>query len=348
MMSTVTRIAPEVLFLSVLVLLSAFFSASETAITTISRSKVSLFKKQGRRGSVSLEHVLRYPGRTVTAILVGNNVVNILASVLGTVIMVTILEMHGWQQELALGSAVTTGVMTFLILTFGEVFPKTVALAHRETVALFVAPIIRWLVLILTPIVIVLVSFPESVMRVLRISKSPRGQTVSEQEVRAFIDASNEDGALEEEETSMLHKVFEFNDTPISRVMTPRAKVCALDVDTPFEQVMKVFSVKQYSRVPVYRKKLDNVLGVLYAKDILLWFSGKRKQKPQFANLGSALRKPLFVLDIRTTSSVFRQMKREKNHFAVVVNSKGSLLGIVTLEDLVEEIMGEIEDEFEE
>lgn len=321
---------------------------SETALTTISRSKVKLFKQQKRRGVHSLEALLHHPGRMVTTILVGNNLVNILASVLGTVVMITVLDHFHWQQHLAIGSAITTGIMTFLILTFGEVFPKTVALAHREALALLVAPMIRVLAWVLTPIVVVLVSFPEAVMRILRISKSPRGQSITEQEVRALIDASKEDGAIEEDEKKMLHKVLEFNDTPIARVMTPRLKVRALEVDTPFELVMKTFLKKPYSRLPVYRKKLDNILGVLYAKDILLWLSGGTKRKAQFDNLGSALRKPLFVMETRTTASVFRQMKKEKSHFAVVVNSKGGMVGIVTLEDLVEEIMGEIEDEFEE
>jgi putative hemolysin len=346
--AVIKNLIPEVIILVILILLSAFFSASETALTTLPRSKLKLFKQQKRRGVASLEVLIKQPGRMIAAILVGNNIVNILASVLGTVIMVSILGHMHWEEHLALGSAITTGIMTFLILTFGEVSPKTIALAHRETLAPIVAPMVRLLVILFTPVIIFLISFPEMVMRVLRISKSPPGQSITEQEVRALIDASKDEGVIEEDEKKMLHKVFEFNDTPIRNAMTPRGKVQALDSDTPFEQVMKLFSAKPFSRVPVYRKKLDNILGVLYAKDILLWVSGGNRKKAQFANLGSALRKPLFVLETRTTASVFRQMKREKNHFAVVVNSRGNLMGIVTLEDLVEEIMGEIEDEFEE
>ncbi len=337
----------ELLLLGVLICLSAFFSASETALTTIPRSKVKLFKAQKRRGVISIDALFKHPGRMLTAILVGNTLVNILASVLGTIIMVTFLEQHGLEAYLAIGSVVTTGILTFLILTFGEVSPKTIALAHREQVALFTAPLIRILVLILTPLVLFLVSFPEAVMRILRISKIAPGQSITEQEVKALIDAGKDEGVIADDENKMLHKVFEFSDTPIVQAMTTRSKVVALEVSTSFEQVMKLFASKTYSRVPVYQKRLDNIVGVLYAKDILLWFSGRSRNKAQFENLGSALRKPLFVLETRTTASVFKQMKKEKNHFAIVVNKKGNLLGIATLEDLVEEIMGDIEDEYE-
>ncbi|MBU0580005.1 MAG: hemolysin family protein, partial [Candidatus Margulisbacteria bacterium] len=324
------------------------FSGTETALTTISKVKVKLLKEQKRRGINTLEKILNQPHKMLATTLVGNNLVNILASVFATLIMLQVLRSANWLEHVALGTGVVTGVMTFLILTFGEITPKTIALAHREEFALFAAPIIYLLNWFLAPIVLILIYFPEFIMRLLKITKSPYSQYVTEKEVKALIDTGKEDGVIAEEEKKMMHKVLEFNDTLISSVMTPRSKIVAIEVSSSLDEVMKVFSKNPLSRLPVYNKKLDNIVGALYAKDVLLWLSGSNTRKAQFANLGSALRKPIFVLETRKTDSVFRQMKREKNHFAIVVNSKGALVGIITLEDLVEEIVGEIEDEFDE
>ncbi|MFC1517334.1 hemolysin family protein [Candidatus Margulisiibacteriota bacterium] len=337
----------ELAVLILLIIFSAFFSGAETALTTIAKSRVKLLYEQKRRGAQSLNNIFKKPGKMLATILVGNNLVNISASILATFIMLSVLQRFGWQEHVALGSGIITGLMTFLILTFGEITPKTIALAHREAFALLAAPIIKFLNWFLSPVVLMLIYFPGFIMRILKISKNPYSQFVTEQEVKALINAGKEEGAIEEEEKKMLHRIFEFNDTLIKDVMTSRNKVVAVEVSSSLDQVMKILSRKPLSRVPVYNKKLDNILGVLYAKDVLLWLSGSSTQKPQFANLGSALRKPVFVLETRKTDSVFRQMKREKNHFAIVVNSQGALVGIVTLEDLVEEIVGEIEDEFD-
>lgn len=327
----------EVIILIVLFILSAFFSASETAFTSLSRIKVGRMVEQKLRGAKLVSLLKENSSDFLATILIGNNLANIAASVLATSIIIRMFEENGWNMGLAVGTA--TGIMTLLILTFGEIIPKTIAIRKAEKFSLLVAPLIFGLSIILKPFAFIFSIISRPFILLFGGKAPEKGPFISEAEIKLILAAGEKEGVIEEEEREMITSIFEFGDTIVREVMTPRPDISTCQADQPIDALIKVIVESGHSRIPIYEGNLDNIVGVVYAKDILKY--GKE------VKIKEMLRTATFIPETKKVSELMHEMQAARTHLAVIVDEYGMTSGLVTLEDLVEEIVGEIHDEFE-
>lgn len=331
-----------VLTLIVLIIASAFFSYGETVIISIGRLKVEELTEKKKGGYRSLVWLKENPSTMLATILVGNNIVNISAASLATSITISYLSAIGfWGAGAAVGMAV--GIMTFLILVFGEIIPKTVAIRTADRSVLFVAVIVRALSILLYPLIqlFIFVSTPFVYLFGGRMPK--RGPFLTKEEIKMLLSIGEKEGILEEEEREMVSSIFEFGATIAREVMTPRPDMQCVEVSDPIEKVNALIVEGGHSRIPVYEGNLDNIVGVVYAKDLL---RVKAACEPG-VGLKDLLRPALFIPEAKRVDSLLHEMQAARTHIAVVVDEYGGAAGLVTMEDIVEEIVGEIYDEFE-
>jgi len=321
----------NLLFLIFLILLSGFFSASEIAIFSLSKAKIkSLEKKRGKRAK-RLAALKARPQRLLINILIGNNLVNIAASAMATVLA---YDYFG-----SVGPAIAIGVLTVAILVFGEIGPKGFASAHAESFSLAVTPILVLLDIILRPITIIFESLNKSALRLFTGGKAI--PSVSEDEIRALAEIGAEEGVVEPKEKEMIKRILEFNDIDASDVMKVRGGIFALPASFTVAKALPKINNSHYSRIPIYKKNIDNIVGVVYLPDILRELTEGRDN----LSLAKIARKPYFVPKQRKIDDIFKDFQHQKNHIAVVLDERGMTAGLVTLEDLLEEIVGEIMDE---
>lgn len=328
----------DFLLLVVLILLSGFLSASETALTTISRIKLRKLADQKVRGSRALQILRENPAQMLSTILIANNLVNIWASVLAASIVIRFFEAKGW---ISMGVAVgiATGFMTFLLLVFGEITPKTVAIRRAQKIALLVAGPILILQWILRPVGWLLAIICRPLVYMLGGKAPVRGPILTEDEIKLILSVGEKEGVIEEDERRMISSIFEFGDTTVREVMTPRPDVHGVELSAGVDQAIEVVKNEGHSRIPVFEGNLENVVGLIFAKDLL----GKSKGN----DLKEYLKPTLFIPEAKKIDDLLHQMQSTRTHLAVVVDEYGSTAGIVTLEDVIEEIVGEIRDEFE-
>lgn len=331
----------QIFALVVLVFLSAFFSLAETALTTVSKGKIRHFLGQKLPGARALEALRSNPSRFLSVILVCNNVANIAASALATSMVIQIFENAGWG-SIGLAVGIATGMTTFVILIFGEITPKTIAIRSADRLALVTAPIIELLAVVLHPLIQVLGFISSPLVRILGGRLPASGPFMTQEELKIMIALGEREGAIEESERRMLHRVFEFGDTAVREVMTPLPDVQALESSITLGRAIQLFAEGWHSRVPVYEENMDSIVGILYARD-LLGFPKQRAIEP----IRSFLRTALFVPEGKKLDELLHDMQTARTHLAIVVNEYGGTAGIVTLEDLIEEIVGEVYDEFE-
>jgi len=315
----------QVIVLIILLVLSGFFSSAETSLFSISRSKARYLAKQKGKANQLIHRMKNNPHRLLSTILIGNNVVNIAASALATKLALQLFP------DFAVGLA--TGVMTFLILVFGEVFPKSVATNNNVLIARAIILPLYWFSLLCRPIVFLLDFIPKLSGR---IKKSP---SVTEEELMSFVEVVREEGEIKEEEQKLIHRIFEFDDTNASEIMTPRADMFVIEADAPLDLI--AIAEQGFTRIPVIEKTIDNVIGILNVKDILT-HQAKNKELPDVRQL---MRPPYFVPEHKKLDSLMQQFKKRKNHMAIVVDEHGGVSGLITLEDALEELVGEIRDE---
>lgn len=315
----------EIVYLLILLLLSGFFSSSETALFSISRSKARFLAKQKSKANQLIHQMKRDPHRLLTTILIGNNVVNVAAAAIATQLTLKVFPNY------AIGLA--TGVMTFLILVFGEVFPKSVATRNNVLIAQTVIFPLYWFSLFCRPIVFFLDFIPKLTGR---IKKTP---SVTEEELMTFVEVVREEGEIKEEEQKLIHRIFEFDDTNASEIMTPRADMFVIEADEPLN--LRAIAESGFTRIPVIENTIDNVVGILNIKDLLTYQAGN-KDLPDVRQL---MRPPYFVPEHKKLDSLMQQFKKRKNHMAIVVDEHGGVSGLITLEDALEELVGEIRDE---
>lgn len=328
----------ELILLLVLFSLSAFFSAAETALTSLSRIRVNRLVEQKVRGSGLVKQLKENPSEFLSTILIGNNLVNIAASAVATEMVIRLFLERGWGGAgAAVGTA--TGIMTFLILTFGEIIPKTIAIRRSETFSLFVAPIIITLRAILRPVAYT-IGFITRPFIALFGGKAPqKGPFITEDEIRLILAAGEKEGVIEEEERQMITSIFEFTDTLVREVMTPRPDISASSSKSSLDEVRQVIIESGHSRIPIYETTLDNVLGVIFAKDLL-----KTSDKTSIKDI---IRPATFIPETKKVPELLHEMQAARTHLAMIMDEYGVTTGLVTLEDLIEEIVGEIHDEFE-
>lgn len=326
----------QLVIVILLLLLSAFFSSAETALTTVSQIKL---RSQAERGSRSAAKVLKCTenkSKLLSTILIGNNIVNITASALTTTMCT---EAFGNKY---LGYA--TGILTFLVLIFGEIVPKTIASYHSIGMSKFFVYPISVLMVILTPVIFLLDIITGAFFKLFRIPTGWNENTITESELRTIVDVSHEEGVIEPEERFMISNVVDFGDALSKDIMIPRADVVCADVNASYEEMVKLFISETFSRIPIYEESRDNIIGILYMKD--LFFLSEKKGADSF-NMRRLMRKPLFVYEYQRTAQIFSDMKTSSVSMAVVLDEYGVTTGIITMEDLIEEIVGEIRDEYD-
>ncbi len=321
----------EIVLLAVLLLASAFFSAAEIALISLSRFRLKALLDKGMIGAEYVKKLKDDPRRLLTTILVGNNLVNTAAAAIATGIALGYFQNNG--------IAIATGIMTFLILVVGEIVPKSLAVRHNIPMALFFAPIVWYLSIIISPVV----KFFQMILKGLDVLMGAKKSqpTITEDELKSIVQMGEEEGAINEIERSMIHRIFEFDDIPVSEVMTQKGEMAMVSSKARVRDVLNLNQKKQYSRLPVYEKSRDNVVGVLHMKDILK----SLKERKTDVTVAKLMRRPLFVPESKKLDSLLRQFQKSKEHMALVVNEHGSITGLITIENVLEEIVGEIMDE---
>ncbi|MDY3828547.1 MAG: hemolysin family protein [Clostridium sp.] len=327
----------EIVLLIVLLGLSGFFSMSETALMAITKIRMRTMLDEGVKGAKLLDKLLQNPSKLLSAILIGNNVVNIGASAISTTL--TVKLMGGSD----VGALVATGVMTVLVLIFGEITPKTIAKMNAEKVALRVSRPINIISIILKPLVFIFTAISSVVIKLFGGDASASDHYITEEELKTIVDVSEEEGVLENTEKEMIFNVFKFGDIQVEDIMIQRVNITALNKDITKEELFDTIKKEQFSRIPVYDETIDNVVGVLNVKDLILL-----EDKSKEFNVMDYTREPFYTFEFKKVSELFTEMKKTRNHMAVVLDEYGGTVGIVTMEDLVEEIVGDIEDEYDE
>ena len=324
--------AIQFLILIILICLSAFFSSAETSMTTVNKIRIEALADQGDKKAQTLLKVIEDSGKLLSTILIGNNIVNISASSLATTLTMRLF-----------GNAavsISTGIITLLVLIFGEITPKTLATVHAEKMALSYAKIIHILMFILTPVIFIVNKLAQGVLTLMRIDASAKGNTITEHELRTLVNVGHEEGVIESEERQMIYNVFDFGDSQAEDVMIPRIDVTFADVNSSYEDLVALFRNEKHTRFPVFEDTTDNIIGIVNVKDLLL--TGKED-----FSVRKILREAYFTYEYKKTSELLMEMKENSVTFAVVLDEYGATSGIVTLEDLIEEIVGDIHDEYD-
>ena len=326
--------ALQILIVIGLLALSAFFSSSETAMMAVNKIRVRNLADAGLSSAQTLMKVLDNQPKMLSAILIGNNIVNISASSLATILVTRAFG------DMYVG--VGTGILTLLVLIFGEITPKTSATLYSETMALRFAKPIYMIMQVLTPVIFIVDKLSQGVLRLLHVDPNKKQDAITEDELRTIVEVSHEEGVIETEEKKMIYNVFDFGDSVAKDIMVPRIDMTFIDVDATFSEVIEVFREVKYTRYPVYEETTDNVIGIINIKDLLLTENQKK-----FC-IRDYLREPLYTYEFKKTAELMVELRKTQNNIAIVLDEYGATAGLITLEDMLEEIVGEIRDEYDE
>lgn len=325
----------QIVLLIILLVMSAFFSMSETALMALSKIRIRHMVDEGVKGAKLVAKLTEDPNKLLGAILIGNNIVNIGASAIATSLAIKAFGEGG--------VGIVTVVMTILILIFGEITPKSVAKQRSEQVSLKVSKPIGVLVKVFKPLVFIFTAVSSMFIRILGFDPKASEPFITEEELRTMVGVSEEEGVLEGVEREMIFNVFDFVDAQVKDVMVQRVDVIAIDVNSNYEEILEVIKKEQFSRIPVYDQIIDDVVGVLYVKDLIM--AGESKENFKVIDY---IREPFYTFEFKKIKELFNEMKKTRNHLAVVLDEYGGTVGIVTIEDLIEEVFGDIEDEYDD
>jgi len=332
--------AIQLCILIVLLILSGVFSSAETALTTVNLNKLRALVDEGGRKARKAARVLSLredPARLLTTVLIGNNIVNLSASALTTIFVTKVFgnRMIG----------VATGILTFLVLLFGEIVPKNLAQRYSLSLSLFYAVPIRVLSIALTPLIWFLNIISRGIFFLLRIDPDKNPDQMTESELRAIVDVSHEEGVIEKEEQKMITNVVDFGDAVAKDVMIPRTDMVCAEVDADYNDLLKLLEEETFSRLPVYRESRDHIVGILHVKDLILY---SEKYGRNAVKVEKIMRKPVYVYEYQRTAQIFKDMKTSSATMCIVLDEYGITAGLITMEDLIEEIVGDIRDEYDE
>ena len=323
----------QLCILVILLFLSGFFSSAETALTTLNTVKVrTIVEENPTKRALTLQKVLDNKSKLISAILIGNNIVNISASSLTTTLVIRVFG------NAAVGIA--TGVLTLFVLLFGEIVPKTWAMYNNEKLALMYSPIIYILMQVLTPVIFIIDIISGAILRLLHINPNQK-TTMTESELKTYVDVSHEDGVIEQEEKKLIYNVFDFSDSVAKDIMIPRIDMTTIDVEASYQELLNLFQESMYTRIPVYEDESDNIIGIINVKDFLLV-----PDKNEF-KIRDIMREAYYTYEFKKTADLLLEMRNITTNVALVLNEYGATVGMITLEDLLEEIVGEIRDEYD-
>ncbi|HKL87174.1 MAG TPA: hemolysin family protein [Treponemataceae bacterium] len=325
-----------ILFLSLFLLLcsSAFFSASETACTSLSKIQLRRLKKSRTTSSKTLIRLLSEPSKLLTTILIGNNIVNNWASSLATAFAISILGSNG--------IGVATAIMTLSIIIFGEILPKTIASRYNEKIASAIAPFLNFLEKLFFPLVMFFSTINNFFIHSLKRLSPGSSHRITEDELKTIIEVGRREGVIEEGEHRLLHKAWDFTDIRLREIMVPRTAMAAVEINTSISQVRTVFRTQRFSRMPVYSKTLDTMIGMIHYRDILTI-----RTDDVSTSIKNLVRPILFVPETQTASSLLQELKNEEHHMAIVIDEHGATSGLVTMRDAISAVFGGIKDEYD-
>ena len=322
------------IFIFFLALLSFFFSASETAIIGLSKIRLRNMIAKGIKRAQHIQRLVNNLDKFIVAILVGNNFVNIAISAIVTGIFVSIFG-YRW------GILIATFATTFFVLIFCEITPKIIAIKHTEKVALFTSPLMEWFVKLFSLVIRFFMGISNTILKLLRVKAAKKSPLITEEELRLMIEIGKEEGILSDEERGLLNRIFEFGDTQVNKAMIPKEEIVSATKSSTPEQLLNIFVEEGYARLPIYEGSLDNIIGIIYARDILYML----RDKGLFI-LQDLVHRAYYVPATMRVNELLRKFQAEKIQIAIVVDENKKTLGLVTMEDLIEEIVGEIEEKY--
>ena len=322
------------IILLILLLFSSFFSSTETALMSVNKIKLrSLADGGNKRAALALDITENHTAKMLSAILIGNNIVNVSASSLATTLA---YSFGGYMVSIA------TLILTVAILVFGEITPKNYATINAEKLTLRYIPVIKFFMTVMTPVIFIINLFSRGIMLILRVDPDAANKAMTEEELRTIVDVSHEDGVIESDEKEMIYNVFDLGDAKAKDIMVPRVHVTFADVNSTFDELIDIFREDKFTRLPVYEETQDNVVGIINMKDLLLY-----DHDTPF-NIRDFLRKPHFTYEFKDISELLVEMRDSTFNIAIVLDEYGEMAGLITLEDILEEIVGNIQDEYDE
>ena len=323
----------KIIILVILLLLSAFFSSAETALTTVNLMKMRHLAEAGNKSAATVIKVTDNKPKMLSAILIGNNIVNLSASSLATSVAINVWGSYG--------AGIATGILTFLILIFGEIMPKSMATIKANRISMRYAGIIWGLMVVLTPIIVVVNALSYAVLRLFGVDPKKDYDQITEEELRTIVDVSHESGVIEGDERKIIHNLFDFSDATAKEIMIPRIDMTMANVNWSYERLLEGYSEHKYTRIPVYENEVDNIIGFVNMKDFLI------DENRENFKMRSFLRDVHFTYEKKNTAELFDEMRSNSFGITIVIDEYGAVSGMITLEDLLEELVGEIRDEFD-
>ena len=325
----------QIIAIIILLLLSAYFSSAETALTTVNPHSMRAMAEDGNKKAAIVLKLIENPSQMLSSVLVGNNLVNISLTSLTTTIAIRIFG--------SMGAGIATAVITVLVLIFGEITPKTFATINNTKLALSYASSIYLITKLLTPVVYIINKLSTAILIILRIDSKQSKRIMTERELRTIVDVSHEEGILESEERKMITNIVDFGDSIAKDVMISRLDICMVEVNTSYDDLLSEFTEHKFARMPVYDDTIDNIVGIINLKDFVFYNGDKEK-----FNLRDLIREAHITYEYKNVSELFMEMRRDSIPMTIVLDEYGALSGLITMEDLLEEIVGEIRDEYDE
>ncbi len=323
----------QIVTLLILVLLSAFFSSAETAFSTVNRVRLRTLAEEEHKGAIRVLGILDRYGKMLSAILIGNNIVNLSASSVATTFAIRTWGSHT--------VGIMTGILTFVVLLFGEIIPKTWAMQRAEPITLVYSRIICLLMTVLTPVIFIIDKLSNWILRFLHISSDGNNFSITEKELKTYVDVSHEGGVIESEERELIYNVFDFGDTVAKDIMIPRIQMTTVPIDASYQELLSTFQASMFTRIPVYEDDPDHIIGVVNIKDFILV-----KDKDKF-QLKKILREAYYTYEYKSVSDLLMEIREKSLSIAFVLSEYGATVGMITMEDMIEELVGEIRDEYD-
>lgn len=334
--------AVTIIILLILLLLSAFFSSAETALTTTNKIRMRSLADEKNKKAKRVLTLIEKPAKMLSAILICNNIVNLSASSISTSYAFQICKRAGLETSTSLGAGIATGILTVLILIFGEITPKHLATRKADKLALSYAGPILFITKLFTPIIFIVNAISRLFLKILRVDISKKSSSITEDELRTFVDVSHEEGVIESEERQMITNIVDFGDSLAKDVMISRLDITMLEANSTYDEIMAVFNEDKHARLPVYEESIDNIIGIVNLKDFV-FYNGDRSS----FQLKSIIREAHITYEYKNVSELFMEMRAESIPMTIVLDEYGALAGLITIEDLIEEIVGELRDEYD-
>lgn len=311
-------------------------------MTTVNKIRLRALAEERNKAAKRVLKLVEEPSKMLSAILICNNVVNLSASSFSTTYAFSICQRLGWQQNASIGAGIATGILTVLILIFGEITPKNLATRNAEKLALFYSRPILFFTNILTPIIFIVNQFSRFLLFIMRIDVSKKESAITEDELRTFVDVSHEEGVIESEERQMITNIVDFGDSLAKDVMIPRMDITMVDSAISYEELLTVFTENKFARLPVYEETIDNIIGIINLKDFVFYKGNKEN-----LNIKTLIREAHVTYEYKNVAELFMEMRKDSIPMTIVLDEYGALAGLITIEDLIEEIVGELRDEYD-